>query len=86
MRFFDDSSAQRYPVITNGGPSFGLASDNTSCPPNAVLDVGPKETEPEPDPTITEETGDDFETEDNGDDQEDVAFNAIVEAHAHLFN
>ena len=54
--------------------------------PNVVVDVGPKETEPEPDPTITEETGDDFEMEDNGDDKKDVAFNAIVEAHAHLFN
>ena len=30
--------------------------------PNSVVDVGPAETEPEPDPIINDETGDDFET------------------------
>ena len=49
--------------------------------PNNVVDVGPKETEPEPDPEITDETGDDF---DDADEMED--FLAVVEAHAHLFN
>ena len=30
--------------------------------PNSVVDVGPTDTEPEPDPIINAETGDDFET------------------------
>ena len=49
--------------------------------PNNVVDVGPKETEPQPDPEINDETGDDF---DDADEMED--FLAVVEAHAHLFN
>ena len=48
--------------------------------PNNTVDVGPKETEAEPDPVITDETGDDF---DDDDDME--SFLAVVEAHAHLF-
>jgi transposase-like protein len=48
--------------------------------PNNTVDVGPKETEAEPDPVITDETGDDF---DDDDDME--AFLAVVEAHTHLF-
>ena len=49
--------------------------------PNHVVDVGPDETEPEPDPLISDETGDDFDN----DSDDDAAYTAIVEAHAHLF-
>lgn len=52
--------------------------------PNHVVDIGPKETEPEPTPEITDKTGDDFDDVD--DDSAEQQFLAIVEAHAHLFN
>ena len=46
--------------------------------PNHVVDVGPKDTEPEPDPVITEQTGDDFDGADTNDAGQQAAFLQVV--------
>ena len=53
--------------------------------PNHVVDVGPAETEPEPDPVITDEAGDDFDADDDEDEVKRQHL-ALVEAHANIFN
>jgi hypothetical protein len=57
----------------------------TVCPVAQAVDVGPTDTEPEPDPVINDETGDDFDV---NEDEDEVTrqHDAVVEAYAHLFN